>query len=53
MTIRSTIKADARRNAILGLARMMLGPMYDPEKEDEYVRVLSVRLNFSEKRKKS
>lgn len=39
MRIRSRIRTDAMRKAILDVARSMLGPLYDPKKESEYVRV--------------
>jgi len=44
MRIRSRIRTDAMRKAILDAARSMLGPLYDPKKEDEYVRVFRKHL---------
>lgn len=37
MRIVRRIQSDPRRSAILRLAQSLLGPLYDPDKEDEYV----------------
>lgn len=39
MRIINRVRVDARRRAILNLAKSILGPMYDLEKEDDYVRL--------------
>jgi len=39
MRIKSKIKTDAMRKAILAATASALGPMYDPSKEDEYVQL--------------
>lgn len=40
MSIANIISGGADRRAILEMVRQILGPLYDPEKEDQYVRVI-------------
>jgi hypothetical protein len=40
VSIGNAESGDADRRAILEFVRQMMGPMYDPDKEDQYVRVV-------------
>lgn len=40
MSITSTESGDADRRAILDFVKQMMGPMYDPDKEDLYVGIV-------------
>jgi len=42
MSIANTESGDADRRAILKFVQQMMGPMYDPMKEDQYVRAIRI-----------
>jgi len=44
LRIRGRVRADAVRSAALSVARSVLGPLYDPDKEDQYVLMFMVHM---------